>query len=99
MNSLRTMQTLIEQNSTLSDHSAFSALGIEQPLTEEDLRNMKIAVLSCSDEELVFDIVGVDVALVNALRRILIAEVCYLFYLFTINFDCFSHMNSVFLLI
>ena len=63
------------QTSSLSDHSAFSAIGIEQPLTEEDLKNMHIAVLSANPEELVFDISGVDLAIVNALRRILIAEV------------------------
>lgn len=37
---------------------------------------MSITVLSVSNDELVFDIVGVDLAIVNALRRILLAEVC-----------------------
>lgn len=37
--------------------------------------HFKIDVISESDEELVFDMVGVDAAFANALRRILLAEV------------------------
>jgi DNA-directed RNA polymerase I and III subunit RPAC1 len=36
---------------------------------------VKIGIVSLTDREMVFDLVGVDVAFANALRRILIAEV------------------------
>jgi hypothetical protein len=39
--------------------------------------NLKIKVLFLNDEEIVFDLIGVDAAIANALRRILIAEVSY----------------------
>ena len=43
---------------------------------------MSIKVLTANKDELVFDIVGVDLAIVNALRRILIAEVFLLVFYF-----------------
>lgn len=37
--------------------------------------NMKINILSKNEEEIVFDLIGVDASIANALRRILLAEV------------------------
>lgn len=37
--------------------------------------SLKINVIKLSDEEIVFDLIGVDASIANALRRILIAEV------------------------
>ena len=39
-------------------------------------RKMKLNIIRNTPEELVFDMIGVDAPLANALRRILIAEVC-----------------------
>lgn len=42
----------------------------------ETLRNrLKIKILSIHDNEMVFDLIGVDTSIANALRRILLAEV------------------------
>lgn len=38
-------------------------------------RKLKISVSKCTEDELVFDMVGIDAPIANALRRILIAEV------------------------
>lgn len=37
--------------------------------------NFKINIISCTSEELVADVIGIDAALANALRRILLAEI------------------------
>ena len=39
------------------------------------IENCKIEIISLNDEEIVFDLVGVEPALANALRRIMIAEI------------------------
>ncbi|KAH7822200.1 putative RNA polymerase Rpb3 [Monocercomonoides exilis] len=61
--------------SSYSDYSTYSSLGYDQPFKEEDLTSMKMAILKNTPEEVVFDVAGVDLSVVNALRRILIAEV------------------------
>ncbi|XP_028967890.1 DNA-directed RNA polymerases I and III subunit RPAC1 [Galendromus occidentalis] len=38
-------------------------------------RKLRMSVVKCTDEDLEFDIIGVDPAIANAIRRILIAEV------------------------
>jgi DNA-directed RNA polymerase I and III subunit RPAC1 len=42
---------------------------------EDFQENFKIHLISCDDQTLVFDMVGVEAPIANALRRILIAEV------------------------
>lgn len=42
-----------------------------QNLVEE----LKIQVISLTDDEIMFDLIGVDAAIANSLRRILLAEV------------------------
>ncbi len=37
--------------------------------------NLKINIISLTDDEVVFDLIGVDTSIANALRRILLAEV------------------------
>lgn len=39
------------------------------------VKNLKVEVKSLTEEEMVFDIIGIDAAIANAFRRILIAEV------------------------
>eukprot|EP00357_Protocruzia_adherens_P003534 CAMPEP_0115007080 /NCGR_PEP_ID=MMETSP0216-20121206/20928_1 /TAXON_ID=223996 /ORGANISM="Protocruzia adherens, Strain Boccale" /LENGTH=310 /DNA_ID=CAMNT_0002373877 /DNA_START=44 /DNA_END=977 /DNA_ORIENTATION=+ len=56
--------------STFSTSAFASGQGIE-----EFVKNLKINILSCDDEEIVFDMIGVDAPIANALRRIMIAEV------------------------
>ncbi len=37
--------------------------------------NLKFEIISLTDEEIVFDLIGADTSIANALRRILLAEV------------------------
>lgn len=38
-------------------------------------KNLKIEITNLTDEEIQFDLIGVDASIANALRRILLAEV------------------------
>ena len=53
--------------------------GTEEPLAGNFLenmeKNMEIKILSLDEEECVFDLIGVDASVANALRRVLLAEV------------------------
>ncbi|KAF1777991.1 DNA-directed RNA polymerase, RpoA/D/Rpb3-type [Phytophthora cactorum] len=42
---------------------------------EQSKRQVKVKIQSLTDDEIVFDLIGVDAAIANALRRILLAEV------------------------
>ena len=44
-------------------------------LLETPLEKLKIRIVSLTEEQLIFDLVGVDASIANALRRILLAEV------------------------
>jgi len=41
----------------------------------DQLKKLKIKIISKSEEEIVFDLIGVEAPIANALRRILLAEV------------------------
>lgn len=41
----------------------------------DQLKKLKIKIMSKSEEEIVFDLIGVEAPIANALRRILLAEV------------------------
>jgi DNA-directed RNA polymerase I and III subunit RPAC1 len=61
---------------TMEHHSVFSPLGFDNSFDlEEFKKNFKIKIISYDENELVFDLIGVDAAVANAFRRILIAEV------------------------
>lgn len=57
-------------------HSTFTSMGVDNSW---DLaawkRDFKIEIVKLDEEEIIFDLIGVDAAIANALRRILIAEV------------------------
>jgi hypothetical protein len=48
---------------------------LQGKLVEYIKKNLQINVISLNEEEIVFDLIGVDASIANALRRILIAEV------------------------
>lgn len=55
---------------------AYRELGVDNSFNLEDFKeNFKIHLIRCNEESLVFDMVGVDAPIANALRRILISEV------------------------
>ena len=62
--------------STVEYAGAFSASAIENAFSLESFRrDFRVTVRSLTEVELVFDLVGIDAALANAFRRILLAEV------------------------
>jgi hypothetical protein len=46
----------------------------------QQLEQLKIKILTRTDEEIVFDLIGVEAPIANALRRILLAEVTISFF-------------------
>lgn len=61
---------------TVEYAGAYASLGFDNSLDLDVFRReLRIEVQSLSDEEMVFDIVGIDAPIANALRRILLAEV------------------------
>jgi DNA-directed RNA polymerase I and III subunit RPAC1 len=61
---------------TVEAAGAYFASGVDNSFSIERFRrDLKIEVQSLDEEEIVFDIIGIDAAIANAFRRILIAEV------------------------
>jgi DNA-directed RNA polymerase I and III subunit RPAC1 len=57
-------------------HSTFSSVGFDNSFNLERWKEkFEITIQKLDEEEIVFDLIGVDPAIANALRRILIAEV------------------------
>jgi len=55
---------------------ALASSGIDNSFDAETFKkNLKIEIISLDEDDLVFDLIGVDAPIANALRRILIAEV------------------------
>jgi DNA-directed RNA polymerase I and III subunit RPAC1 len=49
---------------------------LDNSLVMEDfVKNLKVEIKSLTADDMVFDLIGVDAAIANAFRRILIAEV------------------------
>mmetsp|Transcript_25184 Transcript_25184/g.57337 ORF Transcript_25184/g.57337 Transcript_25184/m.57337 type:complete len:358 (-) Transcript_25184:1010-2083(-) len=62
--------------STVEYAGAYLAHDLDNSFSMEHFkRNFRIAVHSMSEDEIVFDLVGIDAALANAFRRILLSEV------------------------
>ena len=62
--------------STVEAAGTYQAMGLENSFDIERFRRtFRIDVQSLSEEEAVFDLIGIDAALANAFRRILLAEV------------------------
>lgn len=55
---------------------AYAAMGVDNSLRLEEFRNnFKVDVKKLTVDDMEFDMIGIDAALANAFRRILIAEV------------------------
>ena len=65
-----------EFTSTVEAAGAYAASGLENSFSLERFkRDFRVEVHSLTEEEIVFDLIGIDAALANAFRRILLAEV------------------------
>lgn len=75
----------IRQNVTLGEHGISNVHTTDFPRCysgyddswdfEKFRKNFKIVVMKCDEDEMIFDMIGIDAAIANAFRRILIAEV------------------------
>ncbi len=64
------------QPSTYTSANQYMALGVDNSWDLEQFKeNFKIIVNRVEDDAIEFDMIGVDPAIANALRRILISEV------------------------
>lgn len=55
---------------------AYAAMGVDNSVRFEQFRdNFKVEIVRLEEDELEFDMIGIDPSLANAFRRILIAEV------------------------
>jgi DNA-directed RNA polymerases I and III subunit RPAC1 len=55
---------------------AYAAMGVDNSKSLESFtKNIKIDVIHLTKDEMEFDMIGIDAAIANAFRRILIAEV------------------------
>eukprot|EP01116_Phalansterium_solitarium_P003805 TRINITY_DN14632_c0_g1_i1.p1 TRINITY_DN14632_c0_g1~~TRINITY_DN14632_c0_g1_i1.p1 ORF type:complete len:371 (+),score=115.02 TRINITY_DN14632_c0_g1_i1:130-1242(+) len=56
--------------------STFARMGFDNTFSLKDFKeNFQINIISQSDDELVFDMIGIDASIANAFRRIMLAEV------------------------
>jgi hypothetical protein len=64
------------QTATFDYHSAFQSLGLDNSFSIGSFtENLSVSIQSKSAEQIVFDVVGIDAPIANALRRILISEI------------------------
>lgn len=64
---------------------------------ESFYENFKVDVISCTETDIEFDMIGIDASFANAFRRILIAEVCVRCNLtFTQTSESFEYCESLF---
>lgn len=55
---------------------AFASMGVDNSLRSEQFRNnFRVEVMKLNEDDIEFDMIGIDAAVANAFRRILIAEV------------------------
>ncbi|XP_057433078.1 uncharacterized protein LOC130725910 [Lotus japonicus] len=65
-----------QHTDTIQYSGAYAALGVDNSLRFDDFcKNFKVEVKRLTDDEMEFDMIGIDPAIANAFRRILISEV------------------------
>ncbi|KAB2604992.1 DNA-directed RNA polymerases I and III subunit rpac1-like [Pyrus ussuriensis x Pyrus communis] len=60
---------------TFQYNGAYASMGVDNNLVDSFCDNFKVEVINLTEDEMEFDMIGIDPALANAFRRILIAEV------------------------
>lgn len=64
------------QTESLQYSGAYALSGFDNSLCLSDFcKNFQVEIISLEDDDIEFDMIGVDAAIANAFRRILIAEV------------------------
>lgn len=65
---------------------AYASMGVDNSVRFEQFRNnFKVEIMRLEEDELEFDMIGIDPSLANAFRRILIAEVRFVFLWFKVS--------------
>ncbi|KAL6570853.1 hypothetical protein OROGR_000403 [Orobanche gracilis] len=60
---------------SIQHSGAYATMGVDNSLRLEEFHNnFRVEVISITEDDMEFDIIGIDVALANAFRRIIIAE-------------------------
>ena len=58
---------------------AYASMGVDNSLRMDKFcKDFRVEVIRFSEDDMEFDLVGIDPSIANAFRRILIAEVCSL---------------------
>lgn len=64
------------QTESMQYSGAYTLSGFDNSLRLSDFcKNFQVEIISLDDDDIEFDMIGVDAAIANAFRRILIAEV------------------------
>lgn len=64
------------QTDTFQYSGAYASMGVDNSIRVDNFRdNFRVEVIRLTDEDMEFDMIGIDPALANAFRRILISEV------------------------
>lgn len=67
------------QTDNIQYSGAYASMGIDNSLRLDRFRdNFRIDVIRLNKDDIEFDMIGIDAAVANAFRRILISEVCIL---------------------
>lgn len=64
------------QTDNISYSGAYASLGVDN--TVDFHESFRVEVIQLTKEDMEFDMIGIDAAIANAFRRILISEVCTL---------------------
>lgn len=65
------------QTEDINYSGAYLSIGVDNSRGLEHFRqNFRVEVIRLSEDDIEFDMIGIDAAIANAFRRILIAEVC-----------------------
>lgn len=64
------------QTESMQYSGAYALSGFDNSLRLSDFcKNFQVEIISLDDDDIEFDMIGIDAAIANAFRRILIAEV------------------------
>ena len=77
---------LIVKTENIHYSGAYAALGIDNSLRLDEFRkNFKVKVTKLNEDDMEFDLIGIDASIANAFRRILISEV---YFCYVVCFHC-----------
>lgn len=67
---------LVMKTENIHYSGAYASMGIDNSLRlDEFKKNFKVKVIKLNEDDMEFDLIGIDASIANAFRRILISEV------------------------